>query len=108
MGTLRLLEVCKVDLAVDEAEGVADDMAVGIKPVDADSVSLKLPGLRAQDVVVLALPARAGSEVGPGATFGNRIPVPLRQWANGINGVINYCIWQYPGPNDSRHGLNAR
>lgn len=83
MGTLRLLEVCKVDLAVDEAEGVADDMAVGIKPVDADSVSLKLPGLRAQDVVVLALPARAGSEVGPGATFGNRIPVPLSamgQW----------------------------
>jgi hypothetical protein len=38
MGTLRLLEVCKVDLAVDEAEGVEDDMAVGIKPVDANSV----------------------------------------------------------------------
>ena len=38
MRTLRLLEVCKVDLAVEEAEGVADDMAVGIKPVDMDSV----------------------------------------------------------------------
>ena len=37
MRTLRLLDACKVDLAVDEAEGVADDMAVGIKPVIADS-----------------------------------------------------------------------